>query len=193
MPSILPRGFKTRAEKIALNYRKELNLLPHDPLCGFELAEFLNIPVHTPDLVFGEGTNLSELVGTPGKDRGWSALTMKTKINNAIIIHNHLHVATRQQSNIMHELAHVICEHVHPETEANMNLPDIMRTYDQQQEEEANCLGSTLQITRDGLVWAFKKKMTKDQIAEHFNASPQMVTLRINMTGVAKQLSYLSR
>jgi Zn-dependent peptidase ImmA (M78 family) len=66
-----------------------------------------------------------------------------------------------------------------------------MRDYDKQQEEEANYLGSALQITREGLLWALKKRMEISEIAEHYNASPSMVTLRINSTGVKKQLSYL--
>jgi Zn-dependent peptidase ImmA (M78 family) len=185
--NLLHRGFKTNAEKTALEYRKKLNLLPHDPLCGFKLAEHLEIPVHTACEIFPEGTNLDDLLE---KDKGWSALTMKTKVRT-IIIHNHLHPNVRQQSNLMHELAHILCQHKHPELQENINLPFFMRKFDKQQEDEANCLGSTLQITRDGLVWALKERMTNDQIAEYFNASAAMVTLRLNMTGVKKQLKYL--
>lgn len=189
--SLLPRGFKANAERTALEFREKLELKKHDPLCGFKLAEHLAIPIHTPDQIFPPETNLHDLVGTKSKDQGWSALTMVTGSGNKIIIHNHLHAPTRQQSNLMHELAHVICEHKHPETLRNINLPFFMRDYDKQQEEEANYLGSALQITREGLLWALKKRMEIAEIAEHYNASPSMVTLRINSTGVKKQLSYL--
>ncbi len=189
--SLLPRGFKAKAERTALEFREKLELDKHAPLCGFKLAEHLSIPVHTPDQIFPPGTNLNDLVGTKSKDQGWSALTMVTGNNNKIIIHNHLHAPTRQQSNLMHELAHLICDHKHPETIHNIKLPFFMRDYDKQQEEEANYLGSALQITREGLLWALKKRMEIAEIAEHYNASEKMVTLRINSTGVKRQLSYL--
>lgn len=35
--SLLPRGFKAKAERTALALRKELGFLPTDPLCGFKL------------------------------------------------------------------------------------------------------------------------------------------------------------
>lgn len=189
--SLLPHGFKAKAERTALEYRKKLELDPHSPLCGFKLAEHLNIAVYPATDIFPANTNLDDLVGNKSKDKGWSALTMLTGNDNKIIIHNHLHAPTRQQSNLMHELAHVICDHQHPKTHQNIKLPFFMRDFDQQQEEEANYLGSTLQITRDGLIWALKKRMEIDEIAEHYNASPSMVKLRINSTGVKRQLSYL--
>lgn len=189
--SLLPRGFKAKAERTALEFRKKLELEVHDPLCGFKLAEHLSIPVYSPEEFFSPGTDMNDLVGTKSKDNGWSALTMLTGTNKKIIIHNHLHAPTRQQSNLMHELAHVICEHKHPETHKNIALPFFMRDYDKQHEEEANYLGSALQITREGLIWALKKRMELNEIAEHYNASTAMVTLRINSTGVKRQLSYL--
>jgi Zn-dependent peptidase ImmA (M78 family) len=191
--SLLPRGFKSNSEKISLDFRRKLNLQPHDPLCGFELASYLKIAVFSATEFFPEGTNISSLVGTKTKDKGWSALTMKTSKNNTIIIHNHLHAPTRQQSNLMHELAHVICKHEYSVDNIEISIPNLMRKFDKQQEEEANYLGSALQIPREALLWALKEKMQKQEIAEYFNASPQMVTLRINSTGVKSQLNYLDR
>ncbi|MEO6301907.1 MAG: ImmA/IrrE family metallo-endopeptidase [Bacteroidia bacterium] len=190
--SLLPKGFKSQSEKISVGYRSELKLEPHGYLCGFELAKHLGVNVFTPHDYFGTTVDLKDLIGSVGKDSGWSALTMKNKNNKTIIIHNPLQATVRQQSNMMHELAHIICKHEHPNKYSEINLPEFMRTYDKQQEEEANQLGSTLQITRDGLLWALKQKMTIEEISEHFNASAAMVSLRINTTGVRKQLSYLS-
>jgi hypothetical protein len=184
--SLLPWGFKAKAEKIAIEFREKLELKNHDPLCGLILAEHLSIPVYSPEEFLPPGTDMNDLVGSKSKDNGWSALT-----NKKIIIHNHLHAPTRTQSNLMHELAHVICDHKHPETQRNIALPFFMRDYDKQHEEEANYLGSTLQITREGLLWALKKRMEIAEIAEHCNASEKMVNLRINATGVKRQLSYL--
>lgn len=83
----------------------------------------------------------------------FSCHIMKTKQSNTIIRHNHLHASTRQQSNLMHELAHIICEHEQPEAHKDIALPSFMRAFDKKQEEETNYLGSALQITREGLIW----------------------------------------
>ena len=186
--SLLNRGFKSNAEKTAIALRGELGLSAFDPLCGFKLAEHLNVKIFTPSEIFPPETVIDDLVGP---DKGWSALTMKTGGDSTIIIHNHTHAPQRQQSNIMHELAHIICRHKQPEKHRDIELPFFMREFDPKQEEEANYLGSTLQITREGLLWALKKRMELTQIAEHYNASPSMVTLRINSTGVKRQLGYL--
>lgn len=186
--SLLPRGFKANAERIALQFRKDLNLDHSDPLCGFKLAEHLKITVYKPTDIFPPGTDVKKLVGTENKNNGWSALTMKQADNSTIIIHNHLHAPSRQQSDIMHELAHIICEHKY-ETHKDIPLPTTMREFNLQQEEEANYLGSTLQITRESLLWALKRGMEIIAIAEHFNASSAMVKLRINSTGVLTQLN----
>lgn len=189
--SLLPRGFKAGAERIALKFRNELGLEPHSPLCGFELAKHLKISVHTPQDFFETEVDISPLIGTITRDSGWSALTMKKANGEKIIIHNHLHAETRQQSNLMHELAHVIREHQPPDIHKHLNLPDFMRGFDALQEEEAIFLGAALQISREGLVWALKKGMNANEIAEYFTASSAMVTLRINSTGVRNQFGYL--
>lgn len=181
--SLLPRGFKSKSEKMAVAFRKNLDLLPHDPLCAFELAKHLGVSIYpTTDFFNSEQIKLLD---------GWSALTMITEKKNKIIIQNQLHAATRQQSNVMHELAHIICEHTHPPAHKEVNLPYYMRGFNKQHEEEANCLGYSLQITRDGLLWALKKRMSISDIATHYNASEAVVNLRINSTGVKRQLSYL--
>lgn len=189
--NLLPHGFKAQAERTSASYRQALALEPHDHLCGFKLAEHLGIDVCTPQEFFPAGTNFDNLLGTAKVKSEWSALTMTGKSGKRFIIHNPLHAPTRQQSNLMHELANIICEHEYPTTYANINLPEYMRSYDPKQEQEANHLGSVLQINRDGLVWALKKRMANDEICNHFVASPEMLTLRINATAVKRQLSYL--
>lgn len=183
----LVRGFKAKAEKIAINYRKVLGKSEKDPLCAFELAEHLNIMIYTPDEIFQDGES-----GTNAfcdEIYGWSALTMVTGNNNKIIIHNNFHSAARQQSNVMHELSHIICDHKLSDDRLE-NIPMGMRDYNPILEEEANCLGATIQLPRNALIWAKKKDMTNLQIADHFNASLEMINYRLRMSGVLKQLSY---
>jgi Zn-dependent peptidase ImmA (M78 family) len=120
---------------------------------------------------------------------GWWGLTMKNSANSHVIIYNTYQSPTRQQSTLMHELSHIICEHELPEPKIILDHPLPMRTYNPNLEEEANCLGSTLQITRSGLLWALKREMTVDEIANHFLASEAMVRFRINTTAVNRQIT----
>lgn len=103
-----------------------------------------------------------------------------------LIIYNPFHSDARQQSDLMHELAHIICKHegdkMHP-TLAILGL----RNIDPEQEEEAKCLGASLQIPTSCLIWAIKRNMTHVQIAEYFKASIEMVKYRMNITGIAKR------
>src|SRR5690606_1395166 len=95
------------------------------------------------------------------------------------------------QSNLMHELAHVICEHTQTSSHRGIIVPMSMREYNAVQEEEATTLGAALMISRDGLVWALKKRWSHSTIGKYYNASDEMVRFRINSTGVLKQLKYL--
>lgn len=183
----LVRGFKAKAEKIAVNYRKELLIHPCGSLCAFKLAEHLNIPVYEATEFLKLPKEIARLSGVGEEDCGWSALTMITQAGNTIIIHNPYHSPARQQSNMMHELAHIICKHSIDLSKYDMTIPIGMTYFNEIQEEEAKCLGATLQMPRPGLLWAMKRNMDKTNIALHFNASVDMVTYRLNTTGVFKQ------
>lgn len=174
--NILKRGFKARAEKIATECRENLKIHPCAPLCAFKLAKYLNVEIY----------NTTEFLKEVHEIEGFSALTMITKIGNRIIIHNSFHNPFRQQSNIMHEIAHILCEHKVKELPVGVNLPFGMRDFDKLQEEEAICLGATLHLSKPCLLWARKRNMTNEQIASYFNASVEMVNFRMSMTGLNK-------
>lgn len=174
--SILQRGFKAKAERIATECRENLGIHACAPLCAFKFAKYLNVDVY----------DMTELLEGETEIEGWSALTMITKKGNRIIIHNNFHTPFRQQSNIMHEIAHILCEHKIKELPQGVNLPFGMRDFDKLQEEEAIYLGATLQLSRPCLLWAKKRNMTNEEIAHHFNCSVEMVKFRMSTTGVSK-------
>jgi len=182
----LKRGFKAKAERLAKEYREQLNIHPCDPLSAFKLADHLSIPYYKATDFLSSPEHINLLSGVNGNACEWSALTMTTQAGNRIIIHNHYHSEVRQQSDVMHELAHIICEHEHKAPTHNNDLPFGMRNYDAEQEEEAKCLGSTLQLAKPGLLWARKRNMSYGDISEYFNASVDMVKYRMNITGIAK-------
>jgi Zn-dependent peptidase ImmA (M78 family) len=184
---ILKRGFKAHAERKAKAFRTELSIHPCAPLCAFKLAEHLSVPIYPATDFLTSSNDLNKLKGFNGQDSGWSALTMVTKAGNRIVIHNSFNSVARQQSDIMHELAHIICEHQRSLSEYDFEIPFGMRNFDELQEEEAKCLGSTLQLPTPCLLWAKKRNMVPQEIASHFNASVDMVIYRMNMTGISKR------
>jgi Zn-dependent peptidase ImmA (M78 family) len=183
----LKRGFKAFAERKASECRKLLNLKPHEHLNAFKLSEQLEvelyIPANFPLLI----TEIHALV-----NGGFSALTMKNHVDQQIIIHNDSHSDARQQSNVMHELAHIICEHPLDETANDYgNLP--LRNYNKIHEDEAGWLGACLQLPRPALTWAMYRQMTAEQICDFYKVSKSMFQYRMNITGVARQFTKRSK
>lgn len=189
---VLKRGFKADAERQAVEFRKNLNMQPWEPICAFKVADSLEIPVYKATDFVNSTSDIRVLTGLNGADSEWSALTMWTQARNRIIIYNPFHSQARQQSDVMHELAHIICKHEGLELQDDVNIPFGMRTFDAMQEEEAKCLGGTLQLAKPCLLWARKRNLSYEEIAEYFNASADMVKFRMNITGVSK-ISYRSR
>lgn len=183
--SIFKRGFKANAERLSEQYRKELKIHAWAPMCAFKLAEHFGVSVHNARDFVTDPSEIKILSGDNGHDCEWSALTMTTKIGNSIIIHNSFQSIARQQSNLMHELAHIILKHKCT-GEYSSNIPFGLREYNAEQEEEAKYLGASLQLTKACLFWARKRQMTTENIAKHFNASPDMIIYRMNITGIAK-------
>jgi hypothetical protein len=181
------RGFKTWADKKSIEIRKDIGLKPTEPLCGFELCKHLNISVFIPQDIQKLDSNHLDILLGEGKDH-WSAATIPIKDNKYIIIHNPEHSSQRQQSNLMHELAHVLCEHKVDAEIKETGLTGLLRHHNQEQENEANWFGSCLQLPREALIWALKQNMTETEISNHFNASEEMVKYRINISGVKVQL-----
>lgn len=184
------RGFKKWANDTAIEFREKLELYASSPLCAFELCEFLNIPLLTPNDIVGISEKDIKTLLTHGSSH-WSAATIPLPNEKYIIIHNPNHSSGRQQSNLMHELAHVLCKHKVPKEKNELGLSGFLRNFEEEQENEADWLGSCLQLPRPALLWCLKKGMSIQEISDKYNASIEMVNYRINITGVKKQLSYL--
>ena len=192
----LPHGFPAKAERKAVSLRAELGLKPHDPLCAFRLCEHLNIHVVVAEqmvqMVGLSQSNASELCNPEGKY--WSAVTMPyhpSQKASHLIIHNSAHSSARQQSNIMHEVGHILCGHQLSAFDISNGLPDYMRDCPVEQELEADCMGWTLLLPRPALLMALTNGWNHADIMQHYSVSADMVRLRINKTGIMRQLSYM--
>lgn len=157
------------------------------PLPAAKLAEHLGISIISPYEIKGISNDLLDLLLTgAGKDK-WSAAIF-VKESRKHIIHNPTHSLARQESNLMHELAHASCNHELCELEAALSgfvVP--LRKYDYVQEAEAEHLGGCLQLPQKALYhYHHVLKKSVDEIADEFTASKQMVNFRLRMSGVLK-------
>ncbi len=179
------RGFKTWAEKLAIEQRQLLALKPHDPLSAKALASFHDVMVIEPSELPGITPEILRQLLHFGSDT-WSAVSFERK-GCTVIIHNPVHSARRQESNIMHEMAHVLCGHSPSHLVHSDGLPFTLRTYNSDQEAEAVWLGGCLQLPRSGLLWAIHQGMSDSAMVEHFGASIDQVRYRCQVTGVHYQ------
>lgn len=178
-------GFKTWAERQAAEQRRMLNLSSIAPLAAERLAKRYNVAIQSPKDVPGMPLDYVEWLLRNGPS-DWSAVTLHTVLGRLILL-NTAHSAPRQQSDVMHEIAHLICDHK-PTTVISLKGSFYsLRGYDAEQEEEASWLGACLQLPRPALAWAAARRMTTIQIADHFLASVELVRYRWNKTGIVRQ------
>jgi len=181
------KGFKTEAEKMAANARQLVGLRETSPLPARQLARALGLVVLGPRDIPGMPEPLAtQMLFDFAKN--WSGVTIPME-GQTLIIHNTTHNVARQESNLMHEIAHILCEHKPARVEPPGKLPWASRSYDEEQEAQAAWLGGCLQIPRPALVSAILDNLDNLAIGVRFNASPEMVRFRRNTTGVDVQLA----
>ncbi len=180
--SLLRHGFKADAERTSERLRKELNLSKFAALSAFSLAEHLGVTIAGMTEILPQ-EEFNKLNDTSGNQK-FSALLFRNEDDDPVVLHNDLDSTYRQQSNIMHELAHFLCSHEVPEEIRNINIPFNLRYYNEVHEAEAKYLGGCLQIPKPGLLWKRKEKRTEGEISEYYSASVDMVKYRLNVLGL---------
>lgn len=169
-------GLKTEAEEYAEEFRVELSLQIDGALCPFQLAQHLEVPV------FG----LSKLPGLPTAcldhclDEGQSEFSAMT-VNDGpyrMIVHNDFHHPHRQNSNVMHEIAHIILGHP-PRPPLT---GDGCRHFDSVLEREANELGFTLLVPKRAALRVVEERIPTNVACALYGVSPQLLNYRISIT-----------
>lgn len=177
----LRRGFKAEAERDAARVRKELGLAPHDRLDPRDLARHLGIAVvDASDLV--DIKDLEELERLQAF--AFSAATFEIE-DRSIVVVSPLRTIGRQNSDIAHELAHVMLSHNLSEIREVDGMP--FRTCKPEEEEEATAFGGTLLLPRPLLLSAARRQATVDEISQQYEVTIEMARFRYNSTGVARQ------
>ncbi len=179
----LRRGFKADAERQAARLRKELGLQPHDGLDPRLLAEHLGVKVVDADLLVPRD-DLEELERLQAFS--FSAATFEIS-GRRIIVVSPLRSPGRQNSDLAHELAHIVLDHKLSEVRELSGQP--FRTCKPDEEEEATVFGGTLLLPRTLLVSAGRRGASIQQIADDYRVTEEMARYRYNSTGIARQLN----
>ncbi len=176
--NLLRRGFKTEANAYAREFRSELGLAPHDPLCPWKLAEHLAIPVlRLADLQRDQPQAVAYLLGPKGRSE-FSAVTFFCD-RRRFIIYNEAHHERRQRSDLAHELSHGILGHppVCPLTETGSRIIDRVA------EAEAEWMGPALLISAEAAAHIVESELTMPQAQSHYGVSIELIQMRIGVTG----------
>ncbi len=176
----LRRGFRKEAEEYAEEFRFELNLEPHAPLCPCKLSNHLEIPV----------CKLSEHPSIPddvknyflGPGSNYFSATVIPFGTYREIVHNDAHHLNRQNSNVMHEVAHIILGH----PPSPPLIDDASRNYDSMLEYEANQLGFTLLVPKVAALSAIEDFDSLMLAADFYGVSVSLLTARIQISDAAR-------
>jgi Zn-dependent peptidase ImmA (M78 family) len=181
----LERGFKSWTEQIALSVRREMGLSCSAPLPAVDLARHLDVLVWSPHDVPGLPPEVLDQLLNRDPD-GWSAVSCYIG-GEALIIYNPRHSTGRMNSDLAHELAHILLEHDPSKIVLSQDGSIAMRSFNDKQEEEANWLGWCLLLPRDALVHIVKSSMQMQIAAAKYCVSEQLLEFRLRMTGVRRQ------
>ena len=185
--SLLRRGFKTWCENAARGYRRELGLEPFAPLDPRLLASKLGVKIWTPhDVPSVPPASLRQLTKT--EPSSWSAVTICVADKSLIII-NDQDSRERQNNSLAHEISHIVLGHKAAQVFVSSTGQMLLSEYDRLQEEEANCLSGTLIVPRDALLSFLAQGHDHARVAAHFGVTKEVLQMRINLTGVGKQLA----
>ena len=184
---MLVRGFKTKCENISVEIRKKLDLEKFDPLSPEALAEYLGVYLLKPTDI--EHLSEQSRIQLLRKDKNsWSAVTI-SYLGVDIIAYNPTHSKWRHSSDIMHELSHIILGH--KPSQIVFLTPDTqiaLRDYNQDLEEEAIWLSGCLLLPREALISLRRSGICDADACHKYGVSIDLLTFRINKTGVNYQI-----
>jgi Zn-dependent peptidase ImmA (M78 family) len=176
------RGFKAEAERLSDRVRAELGLASIDALPLDRLARTLAAELRSAgDLI--DVARLEEIDRLqPG---AFSACTFEID-DRHVIVWNPLSSPGRRNSDIAHELSHLLLSHAVKEVHRVGDLTFF--GCDPDEEQEANWLAGCLLLPRSLLVPVLRRGATADVIAERYDVSVQMANYRIRATGAQRQV-----
>ena len=172
----LPYGFKADCDRLAVQLRVELGLAPTDPLDPFALAAHLEISIRALSSMGADPEACGYFLGEGGGE--FSAVTLVVARRRRVI-YNDGHNPERQRSDIMHELAHALLQH--------MGTPpltsDGMRNWNSPIEHEAAELAGHLLVPDDAAIRCALKAKPVAECARRYGVSVELMTWRVRTSG----------
>lgn len=177
------RGFKAEAERQAETIRQDMGKRPFDALDALELARHAGAEVRRAD----ELTSRAKLETLEELQPGCFSACTFTVGERHVIVYSPLASVGRMQSDIAHEVSHLLLEHTMSSVQTLGGAT--FYTCNADEEQEANWLAGCLLLPRPLVYRAAKNGLDATAMAERFNVSEQMAGYRIRATGVMQQLN----
>lgn len=175
------RGFKSWCDQTAEAVRRQRGMQPWEPLSARSLAEDLRAVVITPQDLPTLSPDACDRLLSNHNDI-WSAITISS--DPPLIIYNPKHSLGRQNSDLMHEVAHLLMEHVPGTVYIDPKSKLVLRHYDPEQEEQANWLAGCLLLPRAALLKIKQCRWSNEEVCKKYLVSSKMLTYRMNTSGV---------
>ena len=189
MTSFLHRGFKAQAERKSISIRNSLYLAPMDRLDCLALAKRLGIAVVSLADLQQHGAKARSIEILRDKKNRFSAITICGEKEKRVVVFNPDESPGRTANSLAHELSHAIL--LHPPAPA-LGFGGC-RSWDPVAEAEADWLAAALLVPRQGVLFFILRKISLQQIADHFGISLQLLNWRIQTTGIERQIAYLRK
>lgn len=172
----LRRGFKKEAEEYSTELRLELGLKACDPIDPIKLANHLDVPVYGLSSHPSIPDEVKTYFATKG-NTDFSATTLADGTYRAVV-HNDYQHPNRQNSNITHEIAHILLGHP-PKPPM---ICDSCRNFDPVMENEANELGFALLVPKIAALFAVEVINNIGRAARYYGVSESLLQYRIRIT-----------
>lgn len=174
----LLRGFKAKANRIAVGVRHQIGLDPEVPIDLPALATHLNLTL-VPVTEFGKTLPLQVIQLVKKDIQAFSALLLLIGNGRRIILYNDRHSQARLNSSIAHEISHVLL--IHPPTSPFDHTGS--RIFDKDIEDEANCLSGYIMIPNEAAWHIVKSGLAPHVARERYGVSCDMLEFRLNASG----------
>ena len=112
----------------------------------------------------------------------WSAITISTR--PPLIVYNPAHSEGRQNSDLMHEVAHLLMEHIPGTVYIDPKSRLALRHFDADQEEQANWLSGCLLLPRAALMRIRELGLSNELACKQYLVSSRMLSYRMHSSGV---------
>ncbi|MEX2158613.1 MAG: ImmA/IrrE family metallo-endopeptidase [Dehalococcoidia bacterium] len=182
---MLRRGFKTRCEKLSSQVRADLDVRSDAPLSFVDLARYMRVELRTPEDI--DGIPPKTLLVLKDQAAEWSAAAVSIGDDKAIVYNPH-HSLRRQASDVMHELAHILLDHSSAIVVLSPDGQLALRSFDQDQEDEASWLSGCLLLPRSALLTIAARRMSTELACGKYGVSEDLLKFRLNVTGAKTQV-----